>query len=444
MNNIDLSKYSNWNPIGDNTRPFSGDFQGNGFSIQNLSITSTPVAAYGGDPEFGNVTMNNGFEGTDGDQTYTGDFGDVWTFDNDAEISSDQAFTGSTSLFTDGSGDRIHTPNGPGLFGSGDFTIEFYAYPLSDDNNQFITNLWSGTNNRSWSFDMGVNNNLSFGIYRSSSGFVEMTAGINTINSFQWTHVVGMRRGTGLYLFRNGVLMDQETIGASETLYMGGVTPTIDIYIGRRPGNLTHYHGHIDNYRLTKAARYPITGFAPPTDFPSDIQKDAGLFSRIGNGATIEDLGVTNANISGVADSFYKGVLAGSATGAVTVQNSYTEGTVDSDGDLAGGFIGDTGTDAGSTFTNTYSDVTVTGGGTDTGGWAGTFDGTPTYVENYGNTTKTASVVGTGSPGGTEVSGLTTAQLNAEVNYTDWDFTNTWEIDEGVSPATLQTARLGN
>ena len=168
--------------------------------------------------------------------------------------------------------------------------------------------------------------------------------------------------------------------------------------------------------------------------------KDAGLFSNIGNGANIENLGITNASISGVSSSLYKGILAGVA-GEATIRNSYTEGTVDSDGDLAGGFIGDTGTNASSTYENTYSDVTVTGGGADTGGWAGTFQAGPTYIENYGDTDKTASVVGTGIPGGTEVSGLTTAQLTAQANYTGWDFTTTWEIDEGVSPATVQRDR---
>ena len=166
--------------------------------------------------------------------------------------------------------------------------------------------------------------------------------------------------------------------------------------------------------------------------------KDAGLFSTIAGGALIEKFGITNANISGVGSSVYKGILAGRAAGIVTVRDCYAEGTVASGGDLAGGFIGDTGSNASSIYDNTYADVTVTGGGTDVGGWTGTFSGTPTYIENYGNTTKTASIVGTGSPGGAEVSGLTTAQLNAEANYTGWDFVDTWEIDEGVSPAALQ------
>lgn len=39
--NIDLSSYDNWNAIGDNTNPFNGTFNGNGFSISNLKITGS-------------------------------------------------------------------------------------------------------------------------------------------------------------------------------------------------------------------------------------------------------------------------------------------------------------------------------------------------------------------------------------------------------------------
>ena len=432
MNDIDLSDYDNWDPIGTATKPFSGELQGNGFKIENMTITDTPVAVAGGDILFGNVSMNNDWEGTDEDQFYTGPLGDVWTFDNQAKISSDQAYTGNTSLYLDGTGDRVYTANGPGLFGSGDFTIEFWARPDTDDSSQWICSLHSGANNSSWYLQMGVNNTIRGLLSRSGGADIVLESSINTINELVWTHITFMRNGVGLYLFANGVLVDSDvgTLSPGETAYNGGVTPTVDLYIGRRPGSLTHFGGYIDNFRLTKSARYPITGFAPPTSFPNDVQKNAGLFSSIGNDALIENVGVTNANISGVSSSLYKGILAGSAQGpttddggAVTVRNSYVEGTIDSDGDLAGGLIGHTGANAGSTFENTYADVTVTGGGTDTGGWAGTFSGTPTYVENYGNTTKTASVVGTGAPGGTEVSSLIGAP------YTGWDFVNIWDAD---------------
>lgn len=453
MRDVDMSELNYpWDPLGTPQRPFSGELQGNGFSIQNLSITSTPVAVDGGDGFYDSVTMNNGFEGTNGQTTYTGTFGDTWTFDGNAQISNGQAFTGSTSAFFDGSGDRIYTANTPGLFGSGDWTVEFMCYPLTDTSNQYITNVYSGVNNRSWSISMGTNNAPRADVWSSSAGLIALTGPTNTLNENVWTHVVLMRKGTGIYIFTNGVLRDSDvgTIGASDTVYENGVTPTTDLYIGRRPGNITHFNGYIDNYRITHEARYPTTGFAPPTEFPDSILKPAGLFSYIGNGALIEEVGVTNANISGVNASLYKGVLAGSAQGpstddggTVTIRNCYVEGTVDSASDNAGGLIGHTGTNVSSTFENTYSDVTVTGGGTNTGGWAGNFQTEGTYNDNFWDSTKTAAGVGTGgdTPIAGEVDSLTTAQLQVQSNYTNWDFDTVWqmpELKDNIGPAELQ------
>lgn len=41
MNDIDLSAYENWEPIGDRNEAFCGIFSGNGYSVQNLKIDNT-------------------------------------------------------------------------------------------------------------------------------------------------------------------------------------------------------------------------------------------------------------------------------------------------------------------------------------------------------------------------------------------------------------------
>jgi hypothetical protein len=173
----------------------------------------------------------------------------------------------------------------------------------------------------------------------------------------------------------------------------------------------------------------------------TDSVRDSGLFGTVDD-TTIENLGIRNANITGQTSSFYSGILAGVvlAANATTIRNCYTTGDVDSEGDRAGGFVGTTGQNVGTLFENTYADVTVVGGGTSTGGWAGVFETEAQYTENYGNTTKTAAIVGSfgDTPIAGEVEGRTTAELNLEAQYTGWDFVNTWEIDEGNSPAALQ------
>ncbi len=46
MNNLDLSSETNWQPIGDETSPFTGVFYGNGYSIKNMEISVTPETKY--------------------------------------------------------------------------------------------------------------------------------------------------------------------------------------------------------------------------------------------------------------------------------------------------------------------------------------------------------------------------------------------------------------
>lgn len=46
MNDIDLSSVANWQPIGDETSPFTGVFYGNGYAIKNMSISVMPETKY--------------------------------------------------------------------------------------------------------------------------------------------------------------------------------------------------------------------------------------------------------------------------------------------------------------------------------------------------------------------------------------------------------------
>lgn len=46
MNNLDLSSETNWQPIGDETSPFTGVFYGNGYEIKNVSISVMPETKY--------------------------------------------------------------------------------------------------------------------------------------------------------------------------------------------------------------------------------------------------------------------------------------------------------------------------------------------------------------------------------------------------------------
>ena len=66
MNDIDLSVYENWEPIGTAEEPFTGEFDGNGYSIKNLSLKSETEEAnnlglfgFVNSASIGNVNIRN-------------------------------------------------------------------------------------------------------------------------------------------------------------------------------------------------------------------------------------------------------------------------------------------------------------------------------------------------------------------------------------------------
>lgn len=456
MNDIDLSTYSNWNSIGTLEQPFRGELQGNGYTIENLTITEAPSIRlrdlYSSDSGIAvdfkqpsgvglMSTFNEVVDKTSPSNSIT--YGSLaYVDDGTLNAGSDTGNLFGNFSYHDGNASRyIEFGDSSDFdFGTGDFTIEWYDRIGAWNVVSGVVGASSSPGANGWAITRRRSTE-SYALWFHNGGATPYTpTGLNGVVTLgEFSHMALVRFSGNLQLYVDGTALGAPVAYASAVdsnstgLRFGGTSTAA--------GNSSSYDD-LGEFRITKAARY-TSNFTPPGEgFTETILRPAGLFTAIGTGTLIEKVGITGANISGVGDSLYKGILAGTALGAVTIRDSYVEGTVDSGGDLAGGLIGDTGTDAGSTFDNTYADVTVTGGGTDTGGWTGTFSGTPTYVENYGNTDKTASVVGTGSPGATEVSGLTTAQLNAEANFTGWDFVDAWEIDEGVSPPTIQEQNL--
>ena len=501
MNDIDLSDYDNWDPIGTATKPFSGELQGNGFKIDGLTISGEETIVVDSAPNLPDVTTLS----TTDSLTVSGDITSFpnsinWTPDGlNCAIPRDtddvlwysasspfdfNTLTLAATVTPNYSGsNRIHqivfNDDGTKAFWSEYAFARVYTFNLStpydltecngalpdatfepagrnyhlglwislDGTKMYITDALTGVT------DLGITNyTLSTPWDLSTAtedGRVITDAG--GLNEGRADGVIVNGAGTRLWMVQpNGVgPADDEIIQLDMSIPHDLTTAAITgKYKVNNPGviwmtGLSWSPGAPNDvwiaYTSTPRTLRRVTGDFGAQTITQASNATAGLFAYIGNGAVIEDVGVTNASISNFSSVGYKGILAGSAQGpttddggAVTVRNSYVEGTVGSGGDNAGGLIGHTGANASSIFENTYADVTVTGGGTDEGGWTGTFSGTPTYIENYSNTTKTASVVGTGAPGGTEVDGRTTDELVNEDFYTGWDFVDTWNSPVAV------------
>ena len=141
------------------------------------------------------------------------------------------------------------------------------------------------------------------------------------------------------------IFMFDNDIDMSGVTGFEGIGTNTNAFKGTVYGN-----GHVVNNMTIDAASSPFMG----------------LFGYT-NQATIKDIGVINANVTGGA---YTGILVGKAENS-QISNAYTSGTVISDSDQIGGLAGEI---KNSTATNVYSTADVKGNG-NVGGLVGISSG---------------------------------------------------------------------
>jgi hypothetical protein len=171
-----------------------------------------------------------------------------------------------------------------------------------------------------------------------------------------------------------------------------------------------------------------------------------GLFGKTNN-ATISNLGITGASVSGY---HYTGILSGTCNGTTTVSQCFATGTVNSTGSSVGGLIGELA--SGGTVTNCYAIATVsTTASANIGGLIGFNYATVSYCYAsaavtasggsigglLGNSTtiSSASYYNSGlcSSGSAYATAKTAAELQTESTFSGWNFSNTWTISQGVN-----------
>ena len=190
-------------------------------------------------------------------------------------ISSAQVKFGSGSLFVPNSG--VSTADGTFLldhqdfdFGTGDFTIECWAYRLA---NTYEGYLYYATMDGEFSFRV-----LTTGLvridYRVNGNTT--TTRVTTV-SFplnQWNFIVIQRRGLNFEFYLNGTLAD--TVAVS-----GGATSTVNStgpwFWGRtNASSTTSWNGHIDEVRVTRGAARYVASFDPASLPNCDSTNDPG------------------------------------------------------------------------------------------------------------------------------------------------------------------------
>jgi hypothetical protein len=156
----------------------------------------------------------------------------------------------------DGSSHFQYTEQSSTFIGSGDFTVELWAYKTANA----VTRLFT-SNSSIFLQDFSFNR---IGLYWSSPE--TFLGGVPQLPLNAWTHVAVTRQGNTFRVFYNGAL--SLTVTSSLTT----ATPGIG-YIGTaNTGTSEFFNGYIDEFRLTKGvARYTASFTVPDAPYPNSF-----------------------------------------------------------------------------------------------------------------------------------------------------------------------------
>jgi len=163
---------------------------------------------------------------------------------------------GEWGVSFDGSGDYVAAAGSADWqFGSGNFTVEFWTYPLGTGN--WVIAHGDGSiagTSISWQYGHGT-----FDFYYGTS-YVQITS--PTLTLYNWQHIAVVRNGATITVYKNGTSTGTANIG-SNTLNTGGTDP---FYIGGYPAaGGAGINGIISNVRVVKGTAVYTGNFTPST-----------------------------------------------------------------------------------------------------------------------------------------------------------------------------------
>jgi len=154
-------------------------------------------------------------------------------------------FGTSWSNYFDGTGDYLTVPFNQFLFGSNDFTVECWIYPIAELTLSPIVGIYReslpSSSNSSWSLRGGGSGTFSivFRYYGTGAGSTtNLTSSSNAYTLNTWTHVAAVRSGNTLSLYINGVLNTSASISVTLAAASGTNLGIAADYAGLSPQNM--------------------------------------------------------------------------------------------------------------------------------------------------------------------------------------------------------------
>lgn len=198
-------------------------------------------------------------------------------------ISTAQSKFGGASGAFFGTNDSVITPDAVGLTPSGDYTIDFWAFPTALVGGTFYGALHKGFNGPYWFY---IDSAGGWRFFASSTGVswdIAANVSIGAASVSTWQHIAVSRSGNTYRLFNNGV--QQSTFSNSSTPFQN----TSPFEVGNTGG--TPFQGYIDEARFSNVARW-TAGFSPPsTPYPQTAQGMAMQY-KFNFGLTAQELAI--------------------------------------------------------------------------------------------------------------------------------------------------------
>ncbi len=237
------------------------------------------------------------------------------------------------SMYFDGTGDNLTFPSGAAFqFGTGDFTVESWAYLTSAPTAQYIIDARNSGQTTNWAFGWGLSG--TNGILSFFNGSTTLDEASTSVTANTWAHCVAVRSGTTLSIFVNGVRVATTTNSTNFS-----ISPTTS-YIGSRYTDTVYMTGYLSNVRTVKGTAVydpTLTTLTVPTAPLTAITNtslllngtNAGIFDNaIKN--NLETVG--NAQVSTAVTKFGTGSMKFDSGGGggyliIPTSNNFTFGT---------------------------------------------------------------------------------------------------------------------